>query len=146
MTQSGIHLGRLKINFKLTENDKQSSLKKTPLVKPKTNKTQPIRTRSVIEHSHSTNEYGRGVASSSTIDPHKKWEKVTLIPPPSAPPPVPPTTNPVLFPFGKRSKEVIDRLLEQAKTLHQDMINEVNKELIINNCSKDDCISDNEKM
>ena len=86
------------------------------------------------------------MASSSTIDPHKKWEKVTVISPPSVPPPAPPITNPVLFPFGKRSKEVIDRLLEQAKTLHQDMINEVNKELIINNCSKDDCVSDNEKM
>ena len=128
LTETGVHLGRLKVTFKLKENKKPSSKspkKTTPTLTLKEN-TGHVKSISTSGPTHRINNDKKDTVFLEKASPLKKWEKVGVVT--QAPPTAPPTANKVLPVFGERSKLMVDRLLERAMTLHESMIREIDKE------------------
>ena len=146
LTETGVHLGRLKVTFKLKEREKPSSKspKKTTPTSTQKDNTRHLNSGLKPDHTHRVNNDNKDTVFLEKPSPSKKWEKVSVTS--HAPPIAPPTTDKVLPVFGERSKLMVDRLLERAKALQESMIRETDKENNQNNVFENESDKDVQKQ
>ena len=111
ITSGGIHLGRLKVHLNCSINLSSTAQNKLPNVSSHRKQREPA----------STNQFHLPGKSGG------KWKKVETISSSTRPQNTETSSQSDRLVLGKRGKEMVRDLLEQARTLHDNMIREINE-------------------